>query len=172
MSHTQDPENPRPRGGATPFEEADAEARLRMESMSRVACALIFQTARDLVCAERALRARATRRPKAVRQHERRLIEIQRWVKTVFPLRYENGGMSLAGAVATINLYNDHVGARRLEYHVVREMLMKEPHRLAIVDGPAEYRTLEGLSAAVVNYQEDAQATTEARATQGELAFA
>lgn len=170
MSLTPDPEKPRPRGGVTPFEEADAEARLRMESMSRVACALIFQTARDLVCAERALRARATRRPKAVRQHERRLEEIQRWVKTVFPLRYENGGMSLAGAVATINMYNDHTGARRVEYHVVRNMLMREPHRLAIVDGPAEYRTLDGLSAAVANYLEDGHAA--AKPGQGELAFA
>jgi len=122
--------------------EAQVDARLRMESMSRVACALIFQSARDLVCARRTEGEASNRRPKAVRQARQRIEEISFWARTVHPLVYESGGITLAGAVETINVQQDYRGGRRIDYWVVRQLLLKEPHRLAVVDGPAEFRTL------------------------------
>ena len=120
---------------------AQIDARLRMESMSRVACALIFQSARDLVCAQRTT-AKAQARAKAVREARQWIEEISVWAKTLHPLRYEGGGITLAGAVETINVHQDFRGGRRIDYWIVRELLLREPHRLAIVDGPAEFRTL------------------------------
>jgi hypothetical protein len=122
--------------------EAQVDARLRMESMSRVACALIFQSARDLVCAQRTEGDALNRRPKAVRQARLRIEEIALWARTIHPLVYESGGITLAGAVETINVQQDYRGGRRIEYWVVRQLLLREPHRLAVVDGPAEFRTL------------------------------
>lgn len=122
--------------------EAQVDARLRMESMSRVACALIFQSARDLVCARRTEGEAANRRPKAVRQARQRIEEISLWARTIHPLVYESGGITLAGAVETINVQQDFRGGRRIDYWAVRQLLLKEPHRLAVVDGPAEFRTL------------------------------
>jgi hypothetical protein len=133
-------------GGGSPHSdaatEAQVEARLRMESMSRVACALIFQSARDLVCAHRAAGRPQAGLPKAVRKARQWIQEISIWAKTLHPLRYESGGMTLAGAVETINVHQDFRGGRRIDYWAVRECLLREPHRLAIVDGPAEFRTL------------------------------
>jgi hypothetical protein len=120
---------------------AQIDARLRMESMSRVACALIFQSARDLVCAQRTT-AKAQARAKAVREARQWIEEISVWAKTLHPMRYEGGGITLAGAVETINVHQDFRGGRRIDYWIVRELLLREPHRLAIVDGPAEFRTL------------------------------
>jgi hypothetical protein len=133
-------------GGGSTYDdvvtEAQVEARLRMESMSRVACALIFQSARDLVCAQRTASRPQTRRPKAVREARQWIQEISIWARTLHPLRYEGGGITLAGAVETINVHQDFRGGRRVDYWAVRECLLREPHRLAVVDGPAEFRTL------------------------------
>lgn len=164
-------------GSAALFDEQQALAQDGLESMSGVVCALIFQSARDLVCAKKVLRAKqsppkaarqakpvspakAARQAKAVRQAEQRIDEITKWANTVFPLRFAGGGMSLAGAIATINLYQEHRGVCRLEYHVVKKMLLTKPHRLAVVDGPAKFRTLtnttvEDLASAVSEYEED-----------------
>lgn len=130
-----------PLASAAFFDEEQAEAHDRLESMSRVACALIFQSARDMVCSRRVLRSSQPRRPKNVRKAEQCIDEITKWANTVFPILYE-GGMSLAGAVATINRYQDQRGVRRVEYHVVKQMLLTKPQRLAIVDGPAKFRRL------------------------------
>jgi hypothetical protein len=127
--------------------EAQIDARLRMESMSRVACALIFQSARDLVCAQRIQSDALNRRPKAVRQARQRIEEIALWARTIHPLVYESGGITLAGAVETINVQQDYRGGRRIHYWVVRQLLLREPQRLAVVDGPAEFRTLTSESA-------------------------
>lgn len=131
-----------PLASAAFFDEEQAGAHDCLESMSRVSCALIFQSARDLVCSRRVLQSSRQRRPKAVRKAEQFIEEITKWANTVFPLLYEDGGMSLAGAIATINRYQDQRGVRRLEYHVVKQLLLTKPQRLAIVDGPAEFRTL------------------------------
>ncbi|SRR5581483_3702297 len=123
-------------------EEAQIEARLRMESMSRVACALIFQSARDLVCAHRTAARPEAHHRKTVRDASRWKQEISIWAKTLYPLQYESGGLTLAGAIHTINVNQDFRGGRRLDYWAVRECLLREPHRLAVVDGPTEFRTL------------------------------
>lgn len=140
--------------------EKQVESRLRMESMSRVACALIFQTARDLVCARRKLCDPDAHAAKAVRKAAQRVDEISRWARTVHPLRYADGGIPLAGAIATINVHQEYRGGRRIEYEVVKRLLFLMPQRLAVVDGPAEFRTLgqdlpRALVRVVASYEND-----------------
>jgi len=146
MSNVIDPTERQHLGGGSRYNDAttqaQVDARLRMESLSRVACALIFQSARDLVCAKRTEARSQARHPKVVRQARQWIEEISVWAQTIYPLLYESGGMTLAGAVETINVHQDHRGGRRIDYCVVKELLLAKPQRLAVVDGPAEFRTL------------------------------